>query len=115
MFSGGPNQTSSPISQMLTGGGSQGAPGQNQMQQGPSAQQPSGMPGPVDPAKPIFQTMVMGLKKLASLVTRLGDARTGNKIDQMAVDLDRELIQRTNAQERLMKATAETGGANPME
>lgn len=95
----------SPLSQILAGGSADGQ--QNPMQGGPTAQQPGGFPAPNDPLQPIVATLAVALKKAAGMATRSGDAKFGNRLDQMAVDLNKELLQRKTA---LDKQTEKFGG-----
>ncbi len=94
----------SPLSQLLQGGASGGAPGGRMpMQGGPQAQQPTGLPGPYDPMSKNVQKVVRALKALAQMYGQLGAAKEANDVDQMAVDLDRLQLSRDAANAKKQK------------
>lgn len=101
----------SQISQML-----QGADGSGRMplQGPPQANQPTGMPGPFDPAKRVNQVMVKGLKKLSQIYHQLGDPQLGNKVDKMAVDLEKDQIGRdAHLKKQISTFQQNPGGPTP--
>lgn len=93
----------SPIAQLLTGGASDGS-GRTPLQGPPQGNQPSGLPRPHDPAEKPLKALVGALKTLGSQISKLDDPVFGNKLNKMAVEVEKEAILRSKKLEQRVQA-----------